>query len=128
MDGIQRKVNYRVRPGEVAEVLLESREAASSQLEGTEERPQILYEDGDVLAALKPAGLVTHPAGGQEPDGGRAAGTAEGDWGFSEDLSGRYGGDSEGAKGLCGKPHWSVSEEEGKDADIAPGKTGFYEI
>lgn len=68
MDGIQRKVNYRVRPGEVAEVLLESREAASSQLEGTEERPQILYEDGDVLAALKPAGLVTHPAGGHYRD------------------------------------------------------------
>lgn len=49
-------------------MLLESREAASSQLEGTEERPQILYEDGDVLAALKPAGLVTHPAGGHYRD------------------------------------------------------------
>ena len=70
-NGIQCRVTERAVCGDVIRICLETRETDSSQL--LEGKPlqtnsdfyelEILYEDQDILAVNKPAGLVTHPSG-----------------------------------------------------------------
>lgn len=63
-----RKVTEPVQAGDLVEVCLEEEELGSDQLLATPGKLTILYEDPDVLAVHKPAGLVCHPVGGHYGD------------------------------------------------------------
>lgn len=64
-NGIQCRVSDRLSAGDHLSVCLEQQSCESSHLSasGTLPVPEILYEDEDVLAAYKPAGILTHPSG-----------------------------------------------------------------
>lgn len=68
VNGEQKKVIYRVEEGDRVEVLLEEAGAVSAQLLGTAVPLNVLYEDEDLLAVEKPAGLVAHPTGAHYAD------------------------------------------------------------
>lgn len=64
-NGIQCRVNESVLPGDHIRVCLENNSAVSGQLLPSETAVSldILYEDADVIAVNKPAGILTHPSG-----------------------------------------------------------------
>lgn len=64
----QARVNVSLAEGDVVEVLLEQRDAASGNVEASLQDPDILYEDDDLLAVNKPAGVPLHPAHGHYRD------------------------------------------------------------
>lgn len=68
VNGIERTVRAALFPGDVVEVLLEEEDTGSPQLLPVSMPLQILYEDEDVLAVVKPAGLVVHPSHGHFQD------------------------------------------------------------
>lgn len=57
------RVTEKVRPGDRISICLEETEEKSAHLVEGEGELDILYEDEDLLAVNKPAGLVTHPQG-----------------------------------------------------------------
>ena len=71
-NGIRCRVTEQARQGDVISVCLETEENRSDHLEyfqGTGPRKlRTLYEDGDLLVAEKPAGMVSHPSGGHYRD------------------------------------------------------------
>ena len=74
-NGKQCRVTERAVSGDVIRVCLEVKETDSRQLESPSEKLsdfsenlQILYEDQDILAVNKPAGVVTHPSGSHYRD------------------------------------------------------------
>lgn len=68
VNGTRKKVIERIAAGDKVEVLLETKEEASSHLISHEGELRILYEDGDVIVMDKPAGLVVHPTGAHFTD------------------------------------------------------------
>lgn len=61
LDGVQRRVDYRVREGEHIEVRLTDREGGS--LIPAAGPLSVVYEDTDCIVVDKPRGLLVHPAG-----------------------------------------------------------------
>lgn len=57
------RVTEKVRPGDRISICLEETEEKSAHLVEGKGELDILYEDDDLLAVNKPAGLVTHPQG-----------------------------------------------------------------
>lgn len=68
LNGERVRVSRILGTGDVLEVQLEDEAACSEQLEATAEPIKILYEDEDLLAVWKEAGLVVHPAHGHYKD------------------------------------------------------------
>lgn len=68
VNGVRRRVSEMVYPGDVVEVLLEDDMAGSEQLLPLQQELDILYEDEDILAVNKPAGMVVHPSHGHYRD------------------------------------------------------------
>lgn len=68
VNGAERTVRAELVPGDLVEILLEDEETGSAQLVPVPMPLQILYEDEDVLAVVKPAGLVVHPSHGHFQD------------------------------------------------------------
>ncbi|MEI3492325.1 MAG: hypothetical protein V8Q73_10170 [Blautia sp.] len=63
-NGIRCRITEFVLPGDEIQVCLETAETASEQLvSGDFSSLEILYEDQDILAVNKPAGMLTHPSG-----------------------------------------------------------------
>lgn len=67
-NGVRCRVTETIYPGDVIRVCLEEAGTASAHLENyniseTSFSLNILYEDTDILAVNKPAGMVTHPTG-----------------------------------------------------------------
>ncbi|MDO5425628.1 MAG: RluA family pseudouridine synthase [Eubacteriales bacterium] len=63
VDGVRRRVDWRVKAGERLEVRLEKTEEAHAGLEPEEGTLAICYEDEDVIVVDKPSGILVHPAG-----------------------------------------------------------------
>lgn len=68
VNGVRCRVSEAVYPGDVVEVLLEDDAAGSDQLVPLRQELDILYEDEDILAVNKPAGMVVHPSHGHYQD------------------------------------------------------------
>lgn len=68
VNGVRCRVSETVHPGDMVEVLLEDDEKGSDQLIPLQQELNILYEDEDILAVNKPAGLVVHPSHGHYQD------------------------------------------------------------
>lgn len=68
VNGAERTVRAALFPGDRVEVLLEEEDTGSTQLVPVSMPLQVLYEDEDVLAVVKPAGLVVHPSHGHFQD------------------------------------------------------------
>lgn len=63
-NGIRCRVTETAYPGDVIRICLEKAQTASAHLVSAPSFPlNILYEDADILAVNKPAGMVTHPTG-----------------------------------------------------------------
>lgn len=67
-NGFRCRVTEMTEPGDVLWICLEEERDVSVQLEKREVPLEILYEDEDLLAVNKSAGLVTHPQGGHYQD------------------------------------------------------------
>lgn len=68
-NGIRCRITEFVLPGDEIQVCLETAETASEQLvSGDFSSLEILYEDQDILAVNKPAGMLTHPSGAHYAD------------------------------------------------------------
>ena len=68
-NGIRCRITESVLPGDEIQVCLETAETASEQLvSGDFSSLEILYEDQDILAVNKPAGMLTHPSGAHYAD------------------------------------------------------------
>ena len=68
-NGIRCRITEPVLPGDEIRVCLETAETASDQLvSGDFSSLEILYEDQDILAVNKPAGMLTHPSGAHYAD------------------------------------------------------------
>ena len=67
-NGIRCRVTEKTLPGDIIEILLETETQTSAHLTVNTEVLDILYEDQDLLAVNKPAGVVTHPQGGHYED------------------------------------------------------------
>ena len=63
VDGRRQKVTAVLRAGQRVDVLLDVGARTSPQLKSADKGLQVLYEDQDVIAVDKPAGLSVHPAG-----------------------------------------------------------------
>lgn len=68
VNGKQQRCGYRLEVGDILTISLENKDTGSHQLIPLGESLEILYEDEDLLAVRKPAGLVCHPAGGHYQD------------------------------------------------------------
>lgn len=68
IDGERVRVNRVLQEGECLEIRLEAEETASNQLECASGDLEILYEDNDLIAVWKEAGLVLHPSHGHYQD------------------------------------------------------------
>jgi 23S rRNA pseudouridine1911/1915/1917 synthase len=68
VNGKQCRVSERIRPGDVVSVLLEDDSVCSEQLLPLKQELEVLYEDEDLLAVNKPAGMVVHPSHGHYQD------------------------------------------------------------
>lgn len=66
--GQRARVTARLAEGDVLEVLLETKNSNSAHLLSFEQMPDILYEDADVIAVNKPAGMAVHPSHGHYQD------------------------------------------------------------
>lgn len=62
-DGVQRKVTARVTAGQRITVRTEKDGKVSAKLSASREKPEVLYEDRDLLVVNKPAGISVHPSG-----------------------------------------------------------------
>lgn len=62
-NGERCRVNRKLQPGDCVRICLETEEERSPQIVPYGERPELLYEDDDLLVVNKPAGLVVHPQG-----------------------------------------------------------------
>ena len=68
-NGIRCRITESVFPGDEIRVCLETAETASAQLILNDfSSLEILYEDQDILAVNKPAGMLTHPSGAHYAD------------------------------------------------------------
>lgn len=67
-NGIRCRVTQKALPGDKIEILLETETRFSGHLTANTGVLDILYEDQDLLAVNKPAGVVTHPQGGHYED------------------------------------------------------------
>lgn len=67
-NGTRCRVTEKALPGDIIEILLETETQCSAHLTANTEVLDILYEDQDLLAVNKPAGVVTHPQGGHYED------------------------------------------------------------
>ena len=69
-NGIRCRVNAPVFPGDQIRICLEDPSYGIDHIvpSSASVLPDILYEDNDVIAVNKPAGLLTHPAGGHYND------------------------------------------------------------
>ena len=67
-NGTRCRVTEKTLPGDIIEILLETETQTSAHLTANTEVLDILYEDQDLLAVNKPAGVVTHPQGGHYED------------------------------------------------------------
>ena len=67
-NGKKCRVNETVCCGDILEIQLEEEQEVSAHLEDGQVDLDILYEDKDLLAVNKPAGVVTHPQGGHYQD------------------------------------------------------------
>ena len=67
-NGIRCRVTEKTLPGDIIEILLETETQSSAHLTANKEVLDILYEDQDLLAVNKSAGVVTHPHGGHYED------------------------------------------------------------
>ena len=67
-NGTRCRVTEKTLPGDIIEILLETETQTSAHLTVNTEVLDILYEDQDLLAVNKPAGVVTHPQGGHYED------------------------------------------------------------
>ena len=68
LGGQRARVTTRLSEGDVLEVLLETKNSSSAHLLSFEQMPDILYEDADVIAVNKPAGMAVHPSHGHYQD------------------------------------------------------------
>ena len=68
LGGQRARVTTRLSEGDVLEVLLETKNSSSAHLLSFEQMPDILYEDADVIAVNKPAGIAVHPSHGHYQD------------------------------------------------------------
>ena len=68
LGGQRARVTTRLSEGDVLEVLLETKNSSSAHLLSFERMPDILYEDADVIAVNKPAGIAVHPSHGHYQD------------------------------------------------------------
>ena len=68
LGGQRARVTTRLSEGDVLEVLLETKNSSSAHLLSFEQMPDILYEDADVIAMNKPAGMAVHPSHGHYQD------------------------------------------------------------
>ncbi len=68
IDGRRVRVTHVMQEGEWLDILLEDADASSDQLIKTEDSVTVLYEDSDVIAVWKEAGLVLHPSQGHYCD------------------------------------------------------------
>jgi len=68
VNGTKRRVDYLLKPGEELVLLIEVEENHSGHLRVKEGKVNILYEDADLLAVDKPAGILVHPVGGHYED------------------------------------------------------------
>lgn len=68
VNGLPARINYVIMPGDVVEVKVEEEDISSAHLVSFPGELEILYEDEDLLAVNKPAGLVVHPAHGHYED------------------------------------------------------------
>ena len=67
-DGIRKRVSDRLEPGTELVLCLEEAEKGSHHLVGEKGEFFVLYEDPDILAVRKPAGILVHPTGGHFSD------------------------------------------------------------
>lgn len=67
-NGVRCRVTQNALSGDIIEILLETETQTSAHLTANTEVLDILYEDQDLLAVNKPAGVVTHPQGGHYED------------------------------------------------------------
>lgn len=68
VNGKQQRSTYCLREGELLSLCVEEEHTGSHHLEASAEDLEILYEDEDVLAVHKMAGLVCHPSRGHYCD------------------------------------------------------------
>lgn len=68
INGERRKIDARVKTGDLVEVLLETGNKISPQIPDSSEAISVLYEDTDVIVIDKPAGISVHPAGKNDTD------------------------------------------------------------
>lgn len=79
INGKKQRVSYVGMPGEILTVCLEESSENTGKVFPTERKLEILYEDPDILAVNKPAGMPCHPGRGHYQDslGNLAAGLFE---------------------------------------------------
>lgn len=68
VNGIRSRISYMLKPGDLVSVLLEEESLESTQLISGTGELEVLYEDEDILAVNKPAGIVVHPSHGHYED------------------------------------------------------------
>ena len=68
VNGNQRRVNYRLKPGDAVTVRIEEVYTSSGVAAASDSDLEIIWEDQDLLVVNKPAGLVTHPSHGHYQD------------------------------------------------------------
>ncbi|UWP59173.1 RluA family pseudouridine synthase [Ruminococcus gauvreauii] len=68
VNGRRARVTAMLQAGDVVEVKLEEAETQSGHLVPYAGKPDILYEDEDILLVNKPAGVVVHPSHGHYSD------------------------------------------------------------
>ena len=68
VNDVRSRVSTVLKSGDLVRVLLEEDDQESSQIISREGKLQILYEDEDILAVDKPAGVVVHPSHGHYED------------------------------------------------------------
>ena len=79
INGEKRRISYVGRPGEILTVCLEESSENTGKVFPIQGKLEILYEDPDILAVNKPAGMPCHPGRGHYQDslGNLAAGLFE---------------------------------------------------
>lgn len=68
VNGVQSRINTLLQPGDIVCITLEDADCGSHHLLPYEYPLSILYEDEDLLAVNKPAGMVVHPSHGHYCD------------------------------------------------------------
>lgn len=62
-NGVRCRISDQAVPGDRIEICLESNREKSNHLQENSLKPEIIYEDQDILLVNKAAGVVTHPRG-----------------------------------------------------------------